>query len=477
MKEDEKKLVNEKIDNREGQYGSTSTEGEITLELNQIYTLTGLGRAQYLYWALVALISYTDYAELTLLSLILPSLRCEWELTPYFEAAITLSLFGSYALFSIVLGKISDKYGRKPVLFCSTSGLIFSAIASSRSPNKWIFLISRITTGAYIATSVNCIICYSIEFSESKYRAYGSATFVISAFGGVAFVNGLGYLFLRLIGWRWFILLVSLPVVPALIMVYFLPESPRYLLVSGQQEKSLQAVRFIARLNGKKLPENLEIESFEEQHLGSYLKVFNKENRRLTIALSVIYFFNLSIEMGLIMFLPLLFSSGVCGRSGTNTDNCQYLSQEDLWKLTVTAVGSIVGALFALLSAQKIGRLLPLRTSCAMVLFGLLVFLVTCSEWITFAVSAYVKVLESFTNTLIWIIIPESFPTNIRSTTTGFINSCGKIGGVLGTTSVYLLFYVDPKLLVLIFVLGGVVGFIAALLFDKETRNVSLQDV
>ena len=85
-------------------YGSTtpsSDEKELELELNKIYQLIGLGPFQYLCWLLVALVAYSDYSELVLLSVILPSLRCEWDLSPLFEAAITISVYGSYAIFSV----------------------------------------------------------------------------------------------------------------------------------------------------------------------------------------------------------------------------------------------------------------------------------------------------------------------------------------------------------------------------------------
>ena len=111
--DDERKLVNNETETAE--YGSATIQSnseEETKELNEIYEEIGLGPAQYLYWTLVGLVSYSDYAELTLLAVILPSLRCEWELSSTFEAAITISMFGSYAVFAILFGQVADKYGR-----------------------------------------------------------------------------------------------------------------------------------------------------------------------------------------------------------------------------------------------------------------------------------------------------------------------------------------------------------------------------
>ena len=104
MEDDETKLVkNEETETAE--YGSAtiqSSSEEETKELNEIYEEIGLGPAQYLYWTLVGLVSYSDYAELTLLAVILPSLRCDWELSSTFEAAITISMFGLIKAFTLI---------------------------------------------------------------------------------------------------------------------------------------------------------------------------------------------------------------------------------------------------------------------------------------------------------------------------------------------------------------------------------------
>jgi hypothetical protein len=60
-------------------------------------SITGLGPAQYIFWAISFLIAYSDYAELTLIAIIIPYVRCEWNLSKEFEATITISIFLIYA--------------------------------------------------------------------------------------------------------------------------------------------------------------------------------------------------------------------------------------------------------------------------------------------------------------------------------------------------------------------------------------------
>ena len=61
------------------------------------YPAAGVGPAQYIFWLISFLIAYSDYAELTLIAIIIPYLRCEWNLSKEFEATITISIFLIYA--------------------------------------------------------------------------------------------------------------------------------------------------------------------------------------------------------------------------------------------------------------------------------------------------------------------------------------------------------------------------------------------
>ena len=477
MEEDETKEITTDGDITSAEYGSTSqASDEKLLELNEIYEVIGLGPSQYLCWLLVMLVAYTDYAELTLLSVIMPSLRCQWELTSTFETAITMAVYGSYALFAVLFGKVADKYGRKTVIQWSTLFLLLAAIGGALSPNKWVFLATRFVTGSCIGINLSCIVCYTTEFAESKYRAFGILVFNLANFGGIGAVSGVAFLFLQKVGWHWLIIIVSLPAVPALILILALPESPRFLCVSGQQDKAMKAVRTMAKLNGKELQENIQMTCFVDEELGSYTKISNKDNRKSTIALSIMYFCNIFIEFGLIVWLPLMYSANMCAAAQSPRHKCQSLTQDDLLKLTIATGGSVLGAIAAMFLAQCIGRLIPLRVASFVMLLSIATMFVCVNESFTFATTMIAKIVEAFVNTTIWIMIPESFPTCIRSTATGFINGCGKTGGVLGTACVYLLIYVSPYSVVGIFFFCSLVGFVGTMVYDRETKYEILQE-
>jgi len=463
-------------------YGSTTDTGEPyseqrnKLELNEIYEKIGIGPAQYLCWTLVALVSYSDFAELTLLSIIIPTLRCEWKLTSTFEAAIMISTFTSYALCALLLSKAADLYGRKTLLRWSILLLLLAAIGGALSPNKWVFLATRLVTGASIGINWSCINCYGTEFTHSRFRTIGMMIFALSAATGIVAVSGVAFVVLRADGWRWLIIIVSLPALPALALIFTLPESPRFLCVSGQQDKAMKAVRFMARLNKKELPDNAQMISYEGEELGSYSTLLNEDNRKSTIALSVIFFNNIFLQYGFVAFLPLMLSTDFCGPSARQAHECKLLSQEDLLKVTVAGACSLVGSTAAFFSMQQVGRLIPLRVASAIMFVSVGGLFVCINNSVTFVTVLVVKLMESSVITIVIVMIPESFSTNIRSTATGFINGWGKIGGVIGTGCVYVFFYDNPYIVVGLFLLNCFVLLITVTIYDRETQDEILKE-
>lgn len=88
----------------------------------------------------------------------------------------------------------------------------------------------------------------------------------------------------------------------------------------------------------------------------------------------------------------------------------------------------------------------------------------------------WIKTLEACVDIIIWIILPEAFPTIVRNTATGFIDFWGKFGGALGTALVYVLFYKSPYGLVTMFAASAGLQLVVSFVFSKETKDVKLVD-
>ena len=471
------------LDKENEDYGSITTEREPAeddekeLDLDKVYKIIGRGHAQYLYWLLTGLLSVSDMAEVAMIAVILPLQRCEWELSPTFEGAVSMSVFIFYAIFAIAFGKISDTFGRKLVLKWSMVVMTLATITSALAPNKWVFIVARSVTGACIGTNVNCILCYATEFSESKDRLIGMTVFNIVTSSAAALVNLIAWLMLNNIGWRWFVIVMSLPFIPALALTFFLPGSPRYFLVSGQEDKALQSVIFMAKLNKKHLPSDLKLTCSRNEDLGSCSLIFGSQYRRSLVTLSVLYFCNVLIGYAFFLYQPLVIKNGCSpGSRNQSTRTCSSLDQEELIKLLISTILLVVGNILATVSAAFLGRRLSLRVPGFFLMIVIAAMFFCVNSTVTIFLISGVNFFGGFINAILWIMFPETFPTNIRTTATGFINGCGKIGGVLGSGIVSVFYYMDPQIVTGLIFSASVLGFVMAMLIKKETKDVVMKD-
>ncbi|KAL5247543.1 hypothetical protein ACHWQZ_G019430 [Mnemiopsis leidyi] len=449
------------------------------MELNNVYETIGVGPAQYIFWVISFLIAYSDYAELTLIALIIPYLRCEWELSEQLEATITVTVFLVYAISAMVCGKISDIYGRKRLMSITIVILIITAVGAALATNVYLFLFWRSIAGACIGANFATVVVYSTEYSPKSHKSMGPLIALMGSYMSMFVVNIVGYFALNSLGWRWVIVIITIPIIPAWILLVIMPETPRYLCVSGKNDSAHKAVHLMAKLNKVTLPKDLEVFCHQNKELGSFKMVLGtSEFRRPAVLLSIMYFCNIFIETAVLVFLPLAYISEFCGAKGEapQRDECQKLTQSDLWKLSGAAAGSLAGCWAAYFVAKCLGRLKPTRGSNILQIaaFG---FMFKCfNNDYLFGVSTAIKVINAFICMMIWFIIPESFPTLIRNTATGMVNSSGKIGAVVGTAMVYLLFYASPVSVVISFVVVSCVTCICSFLLKKETQDVELMD-
>lgn len=286
------------------------------------------------------------------------------------------------------------------------------------------------------------------------------------------------YFFLNSLGWRWLIIIASFPIIPSLVLLMVLPESPRYLVVSGKQNEAYKAVKMMAEMNKVELDSSITIESRYSKDCGKVSLLFEPEYRKETILLAVIYFGNILVFLSLILFLPLAINSGFCGGNGvTPTYECKKLSQNSILKVAVVVSATIAGLIAAHVLSHVTGRILALRVFSALAFLSSLLLYKCFTKTLTVVIFYFLEFSSSGLNILVWIIILENYPTYIRTTASGFINFFGKIGGVMGVVGIYVLFYISPYLLVTMYVASCLISLVGSILFTKETRYFDVKDV
>ncbi len=147
----------------------------------------------------IFIVAFIDFLGLSFILPLYPELTDKFDLS---ALSVTL-LAASYALmqfiFSPILGRISDKIGRKPVLVISSLGTAASFIFFGLATAAWMLFLSRILNGIF-GSSVAVAQAYIADITGKHERAEGMG--VVGAalglgliFGPVlsAFLGGFGF--------------------------------------------------------------------------------------------------------------------------------------------------------------------------------------------------------------------------------------------------------------------------------------------
>jgi sugar porter (SP) family MFS transporter len=157
-----------------------------------------------------------------------------WHTTPLFHGFFIMSM----ALWGTVLGSIfggipTEKFGRKKVLLWVGILFAISAFGSAFATGPYIFSFFRFIGGVGIGVSSVVAPTYISEISTPKTRGRLVAMYQFNIVFGIL-IAFLSNYFLQGVGgandWRWMLGVLAIPALIYTIMVFYVPESPRWLI-------------------------------------------------------------------------------------------------------------------------------------------------------------------------------------------------------------------------------------------------------
>ncbi|XP_042893134.1 organic cation transporter protein-like [Penaeus japonicus] len=157
-----------------------------------------------------------------------------------------------------ITGILSDRYGRKTMLTCGTILFTIMAIFSSCLPNFSAILAARFILGFLHPAGLQAAYILAMETCEPRLRTVMGIILGVPWALATATWGGWAYL---IRDWRWLQLAVSLPCLLILPLLWFLDESPRWLIVRGHHQRAKEVLQRAARLNRVELPPSEELEA------------------------------------------------------------------------------------------------------------------------------------------------------------------------------------------------------------------------
>jgi SP family arabinose:H+ symporter-like MFS transporter len=322
-------------------------------------------------------------------------------------------------------GKLSDQYGRKIVLILSAILFLASAIGCMFSDSFTVLVIFRLIGGLGIGVASMVSPLYISEFSPSRFRGMMVSLYQLALTVGIVlayfsnaylanhtndlFGDGLTTKIFSQEVWRAMLGLGALPAGIFLICLFLVPESPRWLMVKGKEQKARD---ILVKIDGANAARE-EIKAFHEaqndQDSGSLRELFTPVYRR-------------ALWIGLL--LPFL--SQICGINAVIYYGPRILEQAGFTlnnalggQVTIGLV-NVVFTFVAIFTIDKWGRkpLLLLGIGGAVVsllIIGALFYLgITSGPWILIFILAFIGCFAFSFGPVCWVVVSEIFPNAIR---------------------------------------------------------------
>jgi putative MFS transporter len=481
LKESRSKSVQEHIDER-----PIWPDGTILPSV----PMTGM---QWLIWSLAAAGKFFEGFVVFMTGVALPLISREFEISSAQHGVIgAASLFG-ILVGALLLGGLSDRFGRKPmfviemVIFCAF--LIALCFVTSYALLVICLLGLGLALGCDYPTA-HMIISENIPSSNRGKLVLGA--FAFQAVGALA-GTGVGYLVLstlpELSAWRWMYASAVIPAVLVTVGRFYIVESANWLASRGHIERAeAAAMRLLVRK--PQYPSEIRLGGPDKKagdahgSGGSFMALFNRTNRRATILASVPWFLQDLSTYGIGIFTPTILAAAVGGTSDHARSIADVILQDIAAAKGAALITTllIIGIIFAVALADTVGRIalqIVGFIGCAIGLFLASLASNFSGGTELLLIFAGFMLFNFMTNlgpnAQTYLLAGEVFPTAIRGKGAGFAAAFAKIGAVL-TAFLFpiLLDSIGTTALLYGLIVASLLGALITWAYRIETTGVSL---
>jgi SP family arabinose:H+ symporter-like MFS transporter len=411
--------------------------------------------------------------------------------TPFLRGfAQSSALFGCL-VGAVLSGIISDRSGRKRLLILS--GLLFtiSAIGTALAGNFQLFIVFRIIGGIGIGLASNLSPMYIAEISPAhmrgKFVSINQLTIVI----GILAAQIVNWLITYSVpknasaefiltswygqtGWRWMFAAETVPASLFFLLMFFVPESPRWLIKYGRDE---QAEGILSRLGGADYASTA-IKDIKTTIAGEEIAKVNFRDllepklRRIVVLGVFLAVFQQWCGINVIFnYAQEVFAAAGYGVSGI------------MLNIVITGIVNLLFTFVAIYTVDRFGRRILMLIGAGG-LAGIYAILgagyyfqstgVHMLILVVTAIACYAMSLAPIT----WVVISEIFPNRIRGAAMSIAVFSLWIGcTVLTLTFPYLKAGLGAHGAFWLYGVICVIGFVVILLKLPETKSKTLEDI
>jgi len=320
------------------------------------------------------------------------------------------SLYVGCIIGTLITGYVTDRFGRKPPLIGAAAIFMVSSVMMGWASTYTALIAWRIIAGIGVGAASMLSPLYIAEVSPAAIRGRMVSINQLTVVIGILLAYFSNYILADAQdNWRWMFTSGAVPASLFFLFVFFVPESPRWLLSNGQAEK---AKSVLSKLLGLA---NVEAE-FKKIQAGVQREVKRSFSDLIQpgvafvvlLGITIAVFQQISGANAIFFYAPIIFE-----KAGMNV-------KDQLFQQIMIGGINLIFTLVAMQLVDKLGRKkLMLGGASLMALWLFLVGLcyslgLLQGYLLTVLVLAFIATYATTLAPVTWVLISEIFPTRIR---------------------------------------------------------------
>jgi len=319
------------------------------------------------------------------------------------------SLLAGCAIGAGIAGTLSDRYGRRAVLLLAAAIFAVSSIATALPNSLAAFSAARIVAGLAIGIASMLAPMYIAEVSPAAIRGRLVSMNQLAIVLGilVSYLAGWALAGLGDSSWRWMFAIAALPSLLFFAALFFVPESPRWLIKGGRRD---EAARILSRL-GESASQLDAIARTIAEESGSFRQLLRSSLRRPLIIGVTLAILQQATGINTVLYYGSIIFTEQAGAQSTSAA---------LWANVLIGAMNLIFTVIALFTIDWLGR----KTLLIAAAGGMGIALAALSTvfasgaanptGILALILCYVAFFSFGMGPGVWVVIAELFPTRIR---------------------------------------------------------------
>jgi sugar porter (SP) family MFS transporter len=376
-----------------------------------------------------------------------------------------------------VSGALSDRLGRRTIILVAAVIFAVGAIGAALSPSVEILIFSRFVLGLGVGTASALVPSYISESAPTEVRGSLSSLFQLAITLGILVAYLVNAIFAPVGDWRWPLGLAAVPALVLFVGMYFLPETPRWLISQDRDEEArrvLERTRSEQEIEGE-LAEIRRVEEETKEQAG-YRELLASWVRPMLVA-----------GIGLAIFQQFVGINTVIYYAPTIIKSTGLANVASVLATVGIGVVNVLMTIVAIFIIDRVGRkpLLFVGLAGMVVSLGIIggAFLDTrlsgIISWVTLAgLMLYVASFAVSFGPLLWVMLPEIFPLKARGAGAG-VSALSNWGANFVVSQAFLPLVALIGTTAVFWILAGicVVAAIFIYFLVPETRGRSLEQI